>query len=135
MFYHWILREPSLALGIPVYLCAVVAFPLHLGWLGVSWAGFASYVLLAAALFAVVDFVSQRSLYPSLTSVVPQTLLSFLALAVPAALMFAIGAALGPLDETLGEEVCAAQGAMESDTPEAESDDLFDVTADCIGDR
>src|SRR5690554_6489424 len=108
MFHHWILREPALAFGVPVYLFATIVFPLQLGWSGASWAAFAAYLVIAAALFAVVDRVLLGSLYPNWVSLLPQTVLSLAALAVPSTLMFAIGAAAGPVDEALGEGICAA---------------------------
>lgn len=132
MFQHWLLREPSLCFGLPVYLFAAFLFPLHLGWTGASLVGFASYLVFAAALFSIVDAALQPSFYPRLASVIPQSFLSFLALAVPAGLAFAVGGAVGPVDEALDEGVCASQGASEADTAEAEADDTFDVTADCI---
>ena len=132
MFHHWILREPTLAFGVPVYLFAAIVFPLQLGWVGASWAAFAAYLLIAATLFAVVDRVLLGSLDPKWLSLLPQTVLSLLALAVPSTLMFAIGAAAGPVDEALDEGICAARGLMESDTAAAESDDWFDMTADCV---
>lgn len=135
MFHHWILREPTFAFGVPVYLCAAIVFPLQLGWVGASWAAFAAYLLIAAALFAGVEQFLQGSLYPNWVSLLPQTFLSLLALAVPSTLMFAIGAAVGPVDEVLDEGICAARGLLESDTAAAESDDLFDMTADCVGRR
>jgi hypothetical protein len=64
--------------------------------------------------------------------VTTQLVLSFLALVVPSLLAFAIGAIIGPIEEAYDESVCANRGARESDSAEAESDDTFDVTADCI---
>ena len=135
MLHYWILREPAFAFGVPVFLCAAVVFPMHLGWIGASWTAFAAYLLFAATLFALVDAVLQRTLYRSSLSLLPQALLGLLALAVPATLMFAIGAAAGPVDEAFGDAVCAARGAVESDLAEAESDDTFDMTAECVGTR
>ena len=131
MLQRWIFREPSLAFGLPVYLFAAILFPLHLGWIGVSLLAFAAYLVIAAALFSVVDALVQPKFYPRWPSVIAQSLLSLLALAVPAALAFGIGATVGPVDEAFDEEVCASQGDAEADTVEAESDDTFDVTPDC----
>lgn len=135
MLQFWIFREPSLAFGLPVFVFAAIVFPLHLGWTGTSWPAFAAYLAVAAILFSLADALLQPSFYPRLVSVIPQSFLSLLALALPAALAFAIGSAAGPVDEELDEEVCASQGAVEVDTLEAESDDTFDVTADCIAER
>ena len=135
MLQHWLLREPSLAFGLPVYLCAAVLFPFHLGWTGASLLSLAGYLLVAAALFSLADAVAHRALYLKWAALIPQTVLSLLALALPAALAFSIGAALGPIDEALDEEECARQGVAEVDTIDAEADDTFDVTADCAGKR
>lgn len=132
MLQRWILREPCLAFGLPVYGFAAVLFPLHLGWTGASWLAFAGYLLIAAALFSTADAVTQPALYPSWLFVVPQSLLSLFALAIPASLAFAIGSNVGPVDEAWDGVVCASQGAAEADTREAESDDTFDMTADCV---
>lgn len=132
MFQRWILREPALAFGLPVALLAALVFPLHLGWIGASWLAFAGYVAIASALLSTADAVLRRTDYPDWTFVIPQALLSLMALAIPAALAFQVGALFGPVDEAMDEEVCASQGAAEADTAAAEADDTFDVTPDCI---
>jgi hypothetical protein len=132
MWQHWILREPALAFGLPVYLLAALVFPLHLGWIGTSWLALACYLVVATALLSVADALLRPGYYPSWTSIFPQSVLSLLVLVAPAALAFGIGALAGPVDEANDEKVCASRGAGESDTPEAESDDTFDVTPDCI---
>ena len=131
MFQHWIFREPALAFGLPVYVFAAILLPLHIGWIGASFLEFSGYLVVAAVLFAIADALFQPTLYPRLLSVIPQSFLSLLALAVPAALAFWLGSIAGPIDEALDEGVCASQGAAESDTVEAESDDTFDMTPDC----
>jgi thiol:disulfide interchange protein len=135
MVQHWILREPSLAFGFPVYIFATILFPLHLGWIGTSLFGLACYLVAAAMIFSLADASTQRGPYPRFVSVIPQLFLSLLALVVPALLAFAIGSILGPIDEAQGDAVCASRGAGESDSIEAGSDDAFDLTADCIGIR
>jgi hypothetical protein len=131
MTQHWIFREPALAFGLPVYVFAAIIFPLHLGWIGTSWLEFGGYLVIAAVLFAIVDALLQPSYYPKWLSVLPQAFFSLLALALPAALLFAIGSAVGGVDESFDEVVCASRGATEIDTVEAESDDSFDFTPDC----
>jgi len=133
MLQYWLLREPSLAFGLPVYLFAAMLFPLHLGWTGAPLLSLAGYLLLAAVLLSVADALHHRTLYPKWRALIPQSLLSLLVLALPAALAFAIGSALGPIDEAFDEAECARQGAAEVDTIDAEADDTFDVTADCAG--
>lgn len=134
MLQHWLLREPSLCFGLPVYLFAVLLFPLHLGWTGASLPALAGYLVIAASLFTVADAVTNPSLYAKLSALLGQSLLSLLALAVPAVLAFHVGTLAGPIDEAWDEEACAAEGAAEADTPDAEADDTFDVTPDCRSD-
>lgn len=131
MLQHWLLREPSLSFGLPVYVCAAIIFPLHLGWTGTPPLAFAGYLVAASILFSVGDAYRHWSLYEGWPALVPQSVLTLMALAVPAALAFSVGAIAGPVDESLDEEVCASRGAAESDTTEAEADDTFDVTPDC----
>jgi len=131
MLQHWLLREPSLSFGVPVYLCAAIVFPIHLGWTGTSLPAFAGYLAAAAMLFAIGDAWRDWKLYDRWQALVPQSFLTLLALAVPAALAFSVGALAGPVDEALDEGICATQGSAEIDTAEAEADDTFDVTPDC----
>ena len=128
MFQHWIMREPTLAFGLPVYAFAAILFPLHLGWIGTSWRDFAGYLVIAAILFSLVDALTQPASYPKWSSVIPQSLLSLMALAMPAVLAFALGSVVGPVDaeragvqalhvrsvgiaEQLGETLVAARDA------------------------
>ena len=131
MLQHWLLREPSLGFGLPVYLFAAFLFPLHLGWIGSSLGSFAGYLVIAAILFTIADAIAQPAFYARWRALIPQSILSFLAIGAPAALAFAAGTAIGPVDEAADGQVCAAQGLTEIDSPEAEADDTYDVTADC----
>jgi hypothetical protein len=131
MLQHWLLREPSLCFGLPVYLFAALVFPLHLGWTGTSPGSFLGYLVVAAVLFSSVDALAQPGFYARWEAIIPQSVLSLLALAVPALLAFAAGAYLGQVDEAWEGEVCAARGVAELDTIEAEADDTYDITADC----
>ena len=131
MLQHWLLREPSLCFGLPVYLFAAFVFPLHLGWTGTSLASFAAYLIVGAMLFSIADAIAQPAFYRRKGALIPQSVLSFLALGLPAALAFAAGGALGPVDEAMDDEFCAAQGSAELDSVAAEADDTYDITADC----
>lgn len=131
MLKHWVFREPSLAFGLPVYIVAAFALPLHLGWTGASWLAFVGYLALVTVLFSIADALLRPAYYRRRISVLPQSLFSFPSLAVPAALAFWLGTLAGPVDEAMDEDICASQGATEVDTAAAESDDTFDVTADC----
>jgi len=131
MLQHWLLREPSLSFGLPVYLFAAILVPLHLGWIGTSLLGFAGYLAAAAIIFSIADAVTSPDLYPKGRSLAAQSVLSLLALALPALLAFGAGSLAGPVDEEWDEEACASQGSAESDTADAEADDTFDLTPDC----
>ena len=115
-----------------MYLFAAILVPLHLGWTGRSLPELVAYLVVASAIFSAADAIANRGLYRTAQALVLQASLSLLALALPAALAFAAGSIAGPVDEELDEETCATQGAAESDTLAAESDDTFDVTADCV---
>jgi len=132
MLQHWLTREPSLSFGLPVYLFAAILVPLHLGWIGRSLPELLAYLVVAAAIFSIADALANRGLYETARALLLQASLTLLALAAPAALAFAAGSIAGPVDEVLDEETCATQGAAESDSIEAESDDTFDVTPDCV---
>lgn len=121
--------QPDAALGIPVYGCAAVIFPLHLGWTGTPWVGFAVYLGLVVMLFAAVDAVARPRL--NKLPVVLQSLLLVLAIGMPAALAFAVGSFAGSLEETMDEKACMSVGATEDDSFAAESNDTFDLTPDC----
>jgi hypothetical protein len=129
---HWIFREPAFALGLPVYLLAALVFPLHLGWTGATWPAFAAYAVIAAGLLSAANLLVRPVDHPGWTHALQQALLGLPALALPAALAFAIGTLAGPVDEAFDEEMCASHGAAESDNAAVESDDTFDVTPDCV---
>ena len=131
MLQRWLLREPSLSFGFAVYVCAAILFPLHLGWTGTTPLEFAGYLAAAALLFSLADAIALPDFYRRWFAILPQALLSMLALAVPALLAFWLGTTMGPMDEAMDEGVCASHGAAEVDTASAESDDTFDVTPDC----
>lgn len=135
MWQRWILREPALAFGLPVYLLAALVFPLHLGWTGGSWLGFLGYLAIAAALLSVADALLRPRDYPGWAMVIPQAFLSLMALALPAALAFGVGTLAGPVDEASDEVACASLGEAEADTAAAEADDTFDLTPDCVAAR
>lgn len=132
MWQRWIFREPSLAFGLPLYLLATIAMPLHLGWIQSSWLTFGLYLLTAAVLFSVGDALRRPGDYPGVVSVLPQAALSLMVLAAPAALAFAAGGYAGGIDERSDERVCVALGAFESDSVIAEANDSFDLIPDCV---
>lgn len=121
--------KPDTALGVPVYGCAAIIFPLHLGWTGTPWVGFAIYLGLVVALFSGVDAFARPRV--NKLPIVSQSLLFFLAIGTPAALTFAVGSFAGSIDEAMDEKACLSVGATEDDSFRAESDDTFDITPDC----
>lgn len=132
MWQHWIIREPALAFGLPVYVLAAIAGPLLLGWTGTTWIGLAVYLVIVSGAFSVADSLARPACYPNWASVIPQSLLSLVVLALPAALAFGIGSIGGAAEEALDEEVCASRRQAEADTAQADADDAFDVTPDCV---
>ena len=122
--------HPNVALGVPVFGCAAIVFPLHLGWMGASWVDLAIYIAFAALLFSAVDALAAPRL--NRLPLAPQSVLILLAIAAPGALAFAVGSIAGPIDETMDERTCLAAGAGEEDSLAAEDDDTFDLTPDCV---
>lgn len=121
--------QPNVALGIPVYGCAAIVFPLHLGWIGASMIDLAMYLAFAALLFSAVDTLAAPRL--NRLPFVSQSALILLAIGAPAALAFTVGSYAGPIDETMDERACLAAGVGEEDSQAAEDDDTFDLTPDC----
>lgn len=133
---RWIFREPALCLGTPVYLCAALLFPLHLGWSGASFLALAGYLAFAGALFTGADVMVQRGFYRRWPEIAAQALLTVLTIALPAVLLFSIGQAFDRSEELMEDEYCVMNGyAGGLDTPEAEADDVIDVTPDCAPER
>lgn len=132
----WILREPALCLGIPVYAFAAVLFPLHLGWSGASLVLLAVYVAIAGGLFTIADVLTHRGFYRRWHEIVAQGVLSLMTIAAPAVLAFAVGQAFDHSEERLEDELCVMGGyAGGSDSAAAEADDSLDVTPDCVSER
>lgn len=117
--------------GLPVFLCAAVLFPFHLGWIGASLLSFVGYLVMAALLFSLADVLGHPNDYPRWLAIAPQSLMTVLALIVPAALAFSVGAFVGPVEEQLEDEVCASSGEVEMSDAASEADDALDLTADC----
>ena len=131
---RWMLREPALCLGAPVYLCAGFLCPLHLGWSEASYAMFAGYLALAGALFTAADVITQRGFYRRWQEICAQSVLTLLTISVPALLLFSIGQAFDQSEEGMEDELCEMSGYPGgSDALTAEVDDAVDPTPDCIG--
>jgi hypothetical protein len=130
---HWIFTEPALALGAPIYLSAAMLFPFYLGWGGVSYWGLSAYLLLAAAIFCLVDAREHPSLYPKWRDVCLQSLLSLLVLSLPGGVAFALGHAVAPVDEQYDDQACVQAGySGTSDAPADEANDALDLMPDCV---
>lgn len=133
MWLARLLYDPAHCPRVAVCLAGGILLPLHVGWVGGSWADFLAYFVVASLLLAAPGgliwpiFRPRRQAYPMLS------LMTALLLAAPAALAFSLGSSLGSVDETLDEELCAAQGLGEADSPTNEADDTIDVTPDCDG--
>src|SRR5690606_42116257 len=108
MLQHWLLREPSLSFGLPVFVCAAVVFPLHLGWIGVSMAAFGGYLLLATILFAAGDAHPHWRFYDRWSMIGSQAILRFIALVVPGLLSISLGSLVTP--RGAGLDACGSAG-------------------------
>jgi hypothetical protein len=129
----WMLREPALCLGIPVYAFAALLFPLHLGWSGASLLVLAGYLVIAGTLFTLADVLTHRGFYRRWQEIVAQSVLSLLTIALPALLAFVVGQAFDRSEERFEDELCVMSGyAHGSDSAAAEADDSLDVTPDCV---
>lgn len=121
--------QPDALCAALLYGCAALVFPLHLGWTGASWGGFAAYLGAAAVLYWAGDALARPRI--NALAPLPQSLLVVLAIGIPAVLAFAAGSLAGPAEEALDEQTCRAIGASEMDSAAAERNDTFDLTADC----
>jgi len=135
--YHFgmfqrIAQDPAIGFRLGVYLFAAVVFPLHLGWVGVSWGQLWAYLAIAAVLLSLPVALLVRPLHHAKWQAMVIVAISNAVLsAVPAMLAFSVGSALGPIDEAIDEKVCAAQGLGEQDSALAEANDTVDVLPDC----
>jgi len=130
---RWMFREPALCLGFPVYICAGLLFPLHLGWSGTSYLALGGYLTVAVALFTGADVIAHRGFYRRWQEVCAQSALTLLTISLPAMLAFSIGQAFDRSEEDMEDELCAMSGyAGGSDALAEEADDSIDVTPDCV---
>lgn len=120
-------------LGAAVWLCAAFVFPLQLGWAGAPALALLAYVAIAGGLLLTADILQDPLSYRGPRAVRAQAGPFLLAVAAPAALGFAIGQALAPLDAAIAEdEVCQLAGlAPTVEGSLQELDDGFDFNADC----
>lgn len=133
MFFHWLLREPTLCFRLTVYLCAGLLFPLHLGWIGASWPALFAYLVLASLLLATpVALLTGPLPHAKWQAFLLVAALTAALLALPASLAFGLGSVLGPIDEAFDETICATQGLSEADTAASEVNDTVDVMPDCL---
>jgi hypothetical protein len=127
-----IFRRPSWSFGAVVWLCAVFVFPLHLGWSGAPAVSLVAYSATAAGLLLVADALHDPDTYPTWRELRFQAAPFLLAVAVPAAVAFALGQVLAPAEASFEDDVCRLGGF--SPTPETsleELNDSLDLTADC----
>lgn len=127
-----IFSRPSWSFGAAVWLCAAFVFPLHLGWSGAPAVSLVAYSAIAAGLLLVADALHDPEAYPSWRELRFQAAPFLLAVAVPAAVAFALGQILAPAEASFEDDVCRLGGF--SPTPETsleELDDSLDITADC----
>lgn len=127
-----IIADASLGLGLTVWLVAALFLPFQLGSSGAGAPALAAYVLVAGLLFTAGDVLSGTTFPGGAGDMVGQALLRALGLAVPAALLFAVGQMVAPQAEELEDDVCAMGGFAEMpDGGEGSSDMVLDGNADC----
>ena len=130
-------RTANWCLGATVWGCAAFVFPWQLGWAGASATALLAYVAIAWALLLAADILHDPLSYRGPGAVRAQAGPFLLAVAAPAALAFALGQVLAPIDQAMDEEqVCelvglapTVEGAMQ------ELDDGLDFSADCAPDE
>ena len=105
-----ILSEPSFALGLAVWFAAATLFPWQLGVAGASLAAFVAYLVIAGTLLAVADALHNAAFYRRVSDVALQGLFWTIGLAVPAAVLFALGQSAAPAAETFEDGLCALAG-------------------------
>lgn len=127
-----IFSRPSWSFGAVVWLCAVFAFPLHLGWSGAPAASLFAYAVIAAGFLLVADALHDPHAYPTWRELRFQALPFLLAVAAPASVAFAIGQAIAPAEQAFEDDVCRLGGLSPMAEGPAEMLDVtLDLTADC----
>lgn len=127
-----IFSRPSWSVGVAVWLCAALVFPLHLGWSGASAGLLLAYTVIAAGLLLVADALHDPDAYPSWRELRFQAAPFLLAVAVPAGVAFALGQVLAPAEEAFEDDICRLGGfSPTAESPLEELDDSMDLTADC----
>jgi hypothetical protein len=128
-----IITDASISLGLGVWLAAALLLPFHLGASGVGYAALLGYTLLAGLLLSLGDRLAGNSFTLGPGDFVATALMRGLGLAIPAALLFALGQIAAPAAEDWEDEVCALGGYAEMpDGGDSSSDRMIDGTADCM---
>lgn len=127
-----ILTEPSFALGAAVWLVAATLFPWQLGLAGASVGGFVVYLAIAGTLLAVADALLNPAFYRRWGDVALQGVFWAIGLAVPAAVLFALGTSAAPAAGEFTDDLCVMAGlANPADHTEGPLEEALEPTEAC----
>jgi len=127
-----ILQDPAFALGMCVWFLAATVLPFQLGLTRAGAPALALYLAIAGMLLAVADALLNPALYRRLADVALQGVFWTIGLALPAAILFAIGTAAAPASDGFDDELCRLAGLAHREAgPEAALEDAFEPTEAC----
>lgn len=112
--------DPGSYLAVQVWLCAALVFPLHLGIKGASVLSLLAYLGMAGALLTLAHAIQEPDIRGDWQVAVFEWISRVLSLAVPAALAFALGGLLTPVQSAGFHGDCP--GPMASAAFEGESE-------------
>ena len=105
-----ILRDPAFGLGLVVWVVAATLLPFQLGLTGATLLALVAYLAVAGALLATADAVLNPAFYRDWSDVGLQSVFWMISLSLPAGLLFALGAASAPANDTFGDDLCRMAG-------------------------
>lgn len=128
----WLLRDPSMCLGIVVWLVAAMVFPFQLGLGHASAMAFVAYLAIAGILLAGADAALNPKLFAHWSDVAMESAFWTIGLAVPALLAFAIGSSLAPAADTWEDELCdITEISLPADHSESALAEAIDPLEEC----
>ena len=127
-----ILRDPAFGLGLAVWVVAATLLPFQLGLTGATLLGLVAYLAVAGALLATADAVLNPAFYRDWSDVGLQSVFWMISLSLPAGLLFALGAASAPANDTFGDDLCRMAGLSHLEGhPEDALEEALEPTEDC----
>ena len=127
-----ILRDPAFGLGLLVWVVAATLLPFQLGLTGATLLALVAYLAVAGALLATADAVLNPAFYRDWSDVGLQSVFWMISLSLPAGLLFALGAASAPANDTFGDDLCRMAGLSHLEGhPEDALEEALEPTEDC----